>query len=202
MSSIDLLVFTNTSKKIPKNLLSEKSYSRQINLMHILMTHFLDLMMIYQATLMTSVIYQLSFKSLMVSAQLIQAFSGISYLPLTLAMTPMITFSYYFFSFFFNHGQTWGMHSVKSRINMREQSFRDAFFWAAKLTTMTLTGSFIFMVIYPQFKKWAQKHYMPHDHLYGSLMGQNSASPIHLLKEIDQFHQNDAEDVRDYPQAA
>ena len=202
MSSVDLLTFTNTKKKIPKNMLAEKTYPTRVKLTHIVMTHFLDLIMVYQATLITSFIYQISLKTLMVSDQLIEAYSGISFLTLTLATTPIITFSYYFFSFFFNHGQTWGMHSVKSRIKMQEHSFRDSFYWATKLTVMSLTGSFILMVIYPKFKNWAQKHFMPHDHLYGSLMTQTAASPIHLLKEIDLFHQIEAEDVTDYSRAA
>ncbi len=101
MSSVDLLNFTNTKKKIPENMLAEKTYPTKVKLVHILMTHFLDLIMVYQATLITSFIYQISLKTLMVSNQLNEAYSGISFLILTLATAPIIPFSYYFLVSFF-----------------------------------------------------------------------------------------------------
>jgi hypothetical protein len=202
MSSIDLLDYTNNKKKIPQELLIEKKYDHHLNFTKIMSAYFLDAMMIFQTTLIMSFIFQISFKTMMVSESLNDAFDSIPYLSLTWSTLPLVAFSYYFFSFFFNHGQTWGMHSTKSRIDMKELAMKESFSWATKLSLMTLSGSFLIFAFYPQLQSWSKKHFKAHDHLYGLLMNHRDYSPVNLLEEIDQIHQFDEELIEETQQAA
>jgi hypothetical protein len=202
MSSIDLLDYTNTKKKIPQDLLLEKKDDHPLNFTKIIGAYFLDAMMIFQTTIIMSFIFQLSFKTLMVSESLVDAFDSIPFISLTWSTIPLIAFSYYFFSFFFNHGQTWGMHSVKSRIDMKELELKDSFLWAAKLSLITLSGTFLIFAFYPQLRTWSKKHFKSHDHLYSHLIKHKDYPPINLLKEIDQIHQFEGEVIEETKKAA
>jgi hypothetical protein len=90
--------------------------------------------------------------------------------------------SYFFFSYFFNQGQTWGMSAMKNRIEMQEQSFRSSFFWAMFSSAIMMTGgaSYLFSYKWVQEKGWGE--FKEQDHLYSELMKVSNFSPINLVE--------------------
>jgi hypothetical protein len=185
MNPVDLIDYTNTKHKIPSFILDPHSKNQKdISLWKIFATHLLDSMMIFQTTIMISVILKLSLSTYMVSGSLSKAFDRINFSTLTMQMVPLICVSYYFFSYFFNHGQTWGMNTLKNRIKMEELNFTSSLAWTLFSFGVVMTGglSLVFSYNWMQEKEWGK--FMAHDHLYGSLIQDRELSPVNLVEHI------------------
>lgn len=185
MNPVDLIDYTNTKEKIPSIILSPRSQNqKEVTHWKILATHLLDSMMIFQTTIMISVILKLSLSTYMVSSSLNKAFERINFSTLTMQMIPLIFVSYYFFSYFFNHGQSWGMNTLKTRIKMEELDFRSSLAWTTFSCTFMITGGLSLFFAYNWMQKKGWGKYMTHDHLYGSLLQDRVLSPMNLVEHI------------------
>src|SRR5690606_22108233 len=87
----------------------------------------------------------------------------------------VLNLGYFFFSYFFNHGQTIGLYAIKKRYMIPEKSFRQS----GKRTLLSfqtcLTGGLL------TFYFDMSKTLAPHDYLYQGLMTPIEESPISLL---------------------
>lgn len=181
MTPIDLTDYTDSSEKIPADILKPAVHQENVSSWTILAGYFLDFTAIMSFTLMTSAIFAMSLSNFMVSKSLRTAFKAIEFSSLNISLLPLIFVSYFFFSYFFNHGQTWGMNVMKSRIEMKEMSFRSSLLWAMFSAVIMMTGgiSYLFTYQWMQMKNWGE--FKNHDHLYFELMQERNLSPVNLL---------------------
>lgn len=182
MTPIDLIDYTHSAKKIPSGFLKHTPAQKvEINSWKILSAYFLDFMAITTLTVMTFAFLKLSFNSFMVTSSLRNAFEGIQFSTLTINVFPAFFMSYFFFSCFFNHGQTWGMSVMKNRIEMKEMSFRSSLLWAMFSSAIMMTGGLSFLFTYKWMLKKGWGEFQEHDHLYFELMQERLSSPVNLV---------------------
>ena len=186
MTPIDLIGYTHSSKKIPSAILRHKSVQEiEIKSTKILAAYFLDFTAIATAAVMFTTILKISFSGLMVTSALDKAFENVEFASLTFNLLPLIFMSYFFFSFFFNHGQTWGMNVMKYRITMKEMSFRSSLVWAMFSSVFMMTGGLSFLFTYNKMKDKNWGEFKGHDHLYSELMQDKFYSPINLVQHAN-----------------
>lgn len=190
MNSIDLVEFAKNSRKLPSKWLAPVESKAQFKLWKVLMGHFLDFGAVVSVTVMTSTFFELSLKSLLVTKSMRQVWPESVAMTFTGFMLPFMVLSYFFFSYFMNHGQTWGMHMMKHRIAMKSLSFKEAALWACSSMVLCFTGGLSYLI---QKDKW--KAFSSHDYLYNDLMTERTLSPVTLLKEIDKFSEEKEEEL-------
>lgn len=183
MTPIDLIDYTHSAKKIPSAVLRHTPVQTpEIKSTKILAAYFLDFMAICTGSMMVSSVFKISFNAFMATSSLQNALDNISYFSLTINTLPLIFMSYFFFSFFFNHGQTWGMHVMKYRIEMKEMSFKSSLIWAMFSSVFMMTGGFSYLFTYKWMQNKSWGGFKEHDHLYSQLMQERFYSPINLVE--------------------
>lgn len=183
MTPIDLLDFTHSKKKIPSSFLSYKGPEKVlVSNRRAMAALLLDFGVILTTTAMLSAIFKLYFGSYMISGHLEMVMSRMSFYNLSVSSLPLMFMSYFFFSYFFNHGQSWGMHVMKTRIAMPEQNFRTSFLWAifSSSTVMTFGLAFFWARDFYENKGWGT--FEGHDHLYINLVQEKEFSPVNLVE--------------------
>jgi hypothetical protein len=136
---------------------------KEISPKEIMGAHFLDFWMVLGATLLMKFTMETMLAQYMISASMKSSFSHFDSALVTSCLFPMLLTSYFYFSFFFNHGQTYGMNRMKIRIEMRENDFLDSYRWSIYSMKVAMTfGIFTF---------YAKKQpYKNHDYLYENMM--------------------------------
>lgn len=181
MTQIDLIDYTHSSKKIPSAVLNHAPMQiEEIKSSKIIAAYFLDFVAITTLAVLTSGFLKISLHSFMVTSSLRSHFEVIPFTSLTVNFMPLFFISYFFFSYFFNQGQTWGMSTMKNRIEMKEQSFRSSLFWAMFSSAIMMTGgaSFLFTYKWVQKKGWGE--FKEQDHLYSEMMQVQNLAPINV----------------------
>jgi len=180
MQELDLLDFTNTSHKIPKYYLGHEPLIKTSRY-KVMLAHCLDFYMVFTIFNIFNVFINLNLNRYIITDSM--EFSSAIILKVSIA-APLILLSYYFFSFFFNHGQTLGMKSFKLRTVMPEQSVNDSFITAYKTVLSVLTCGLA--------KKFIGENVIKHeDYLYAEFMIHRDLAPINLLDEINKIKIDD-----------
>lgn len=184
MTPIDLLDYTDTTEKVHPSLLNfAPQASGEIQPPQIISAYLLDLMAIASGFVMTAMILDLAMTSLMLTPALQIAFEKINYSSLIITLMPLVTVGYFFFSFFFNQGQSWGMSVQKIRISIPTLSYRSSLVWSlfsgAALLTLGLSA-----ITHHWLSESGLGNYQVQDHLYAQLTEAREHSPINLLEEI------------------
>lgn len=182
MAPIDLVLYAEHSRKLPRKLTAPIARKKVETGWKLLLSHVLDFWAIAGTAAVMGLMFNNSFKFFMVTKNLNAVYSEEGTVGLSFLLIPFIAFNYFFFSYFLNHGQTWGMHLVKKRISMPAMSFKECAKWASH--SMLLTHS-LGLSIY--FKKAHWDFYKDHDHLYTELISYKESKVIDLLNEIDNF---------------
>lgn len=182
MTPIDLVTFAEHSRKIPKKLTAPVAPLKVESGWKLLFSHLLDFWAITVTAAFMAVMFNHSILLFMVTDGLEDAYASQDILSLSLLLVPFIAFNYFFFSYFLNHGQTWGMHVMKKRISMPTMSFRECARWASH--SLLLTHS-LGISIY--FKKDHWQSYKDHDHLYSELLTYKEMKVIDLLSKVHEF---------------
>ena len=183
MTPIDLIDYADSAEKIPSSLLKQAPAEKvEVNSWKILSAYFLDFTAITATTVMTCGFLKLSFNAFMVTSKLQFAFEKIPFSTLTINFLPAIFMSYFFFSYLFNHGQTWGMSVMKNRIEMKETNFRSSLLWAMFSSAIMMTGGLSFLFTYKWMQKKGWGEFQNHDHLYFDLMQERLSSPVNLVE--------------------
>ncbi len=135
-----------------------------------LIAHFIDFWSVFWIAITTKMFFKIAIETLMLTPKLQDAWDLIDFSPLTFTSMLPIGFAYFFCSYFMNHGQTYGMKLMKSRVVMREHSFSDAFKWSIR--SFAVLASFGFLA------KSFENSFTAQDHLWLTLMTQrDQAAP-------------------------
>lgn len=188
MTPIDLTDYAHSSKKIPQNLLRHKPKTKQkVSTLKMLSAYALDFYALVCTGVFMELFFHASAKSLILTKPMLKIYGTMN--QFHLMILPLTLMSYFFFSFFFNEGQTWGMKTMKTRISMPRKSMRASFQWALYSSAMVFTCG----VIYPFTKNWLMKSelgaYEAHDHLYETLVAERESYVVDLFKEAQSFSQ-------------
>lgn len=181
MAPIDLKEFALKEQKLPKKFLASNGPRKPTSTWKILAPHFLDFMAASFLTSFMAVMFNQSIKMLMMTKGLQHAFNEQATISLASSLLPMIIFSYFFFSYYLNHGQTWGMHVFKKRMKMKSMSIKDSFYWASHSLFLCLTGGLFYLA-----KREQWQNLQGHDYLYHDLLLHKENYQIDLLKRIDE----------------
>jgi len=186
MKLIDLTLFAEHSQKLPSTYLETKT-KKVTSSWSILASHTIDFAAAYFITTMLTALLTQSMLMIMTVNGVEKAFSWTKAMGFSSKIFPLVLFSYFFFSYFFNHGQTVGMRYLKKRVHLTSQSFRESFHWAIRSFLLCLTGGVSFLF---SSNKWEQLE--AHDYLYENLLAYKEYSPINLLTEVENFKQKEA----------
>jgi hypothetical protein len=196
MNPIDLIVYAEYSEKIPAKALGPENLKSKSN-WKLLAAHWFDFSIIFCITAFIAGFYNEMFKSLMMTTTLKSAFSNENLYSIAANFLPLMIFSYFFFSYFFNDGQTFGMHFLKTRVEMKPKNFRDALRNAAKSFFLCCSCGLTYV-----FNQQNWDGFKSHDYLYENLLTIKESSPIHLLSEVENFEKESVIENDDWVKAA
>ena len=195
MKLIDLILFAEHSQKLPSSYLEPK-IKKETSSWNILAIHMMDFTVAYFITNIITLFLTESVSMIMIVSGIEKAFPYNQVMGFSSKLLPLVTFSYFFFLYFMNNGQTVGMRTFKKRVNLPQQSFRESFKWALRSFLLCATGGISFLF---SWNKWGELE--AHDYLYENLMGPKNFSPINLLAEIEHFEKKE-ESQEKWQQAA
>jgi hypothetical protein len=162
MTIIDILDYSESSQKIPSSLLNSSLRSKKINPLKVVLSHYLDFIVIVSLTMTINAAFSFYFEGFLPSWNVKEIYHSQSS-SFTAALFPVILMSYYFFSYLFNDGQSLGLHSYRLRVAAKKSSFRLIFANAFNSSLICLTGGLSF------FWKPTLK-IVSHDYLYQNLL--------------------------------
>jgi len=192
MTPVDLVLFAEHSVKVPEEFLTSKT--PESKKWPVFAAHLIDFGAVFMGSVLLAAVYNHGMSFMMVTKGLKAAFTPDVIFTLSTTSLPFFLFSYFFFSFFMNHGQTWGMMTMKKRIHMKEQSFGEAFKWALWSTLLCFTSGLSYFV-----RKDLMTHFKAHDWLYHDFVAVKEASAIDLFECIDNVQE---ENQPEWKQAA
>jgi hypothetical protein len=178
MRPVDLRIFSEHSQKVPSALLC---HLRKVTpSWKILAAHLVDFWIVALGagaiTYSISSVYDLFF---ITSALKIAASADVEF-KFFLFSFPFMTFNYFFFCYFLNHGQTCSMAILKSRIKLDSKEFGGALKWASRSTLLCFSCGLSFLI---GSRYW--KEVKEHDYLYGDLLTGLDETTIQLLSRVD-----------------
>ena len=195
MTPIDLIPYAEQSKKLPKKVLSPDNKLNSPETWKILSSHFLDFGAAFMVSSFMALMFNLSIKGLLMTRGLRSVFSESTAFKLSMALFPLVLFSYFFSSYFLNHGQTYGMFILKRRMEMKSNSLRDAFSWATHSFLLCFTGGLSFLM-----KKDVWVSFRPHDYLYSELLVHKDYKSVDLVEQT--MVDSEKVDEKDWSEAA
>lgn len=197
MNPIDLIPFAEHSQRLPGKYLAPISKKEKVSSWKIFASHFIDFGLTFVATSAMTMLFSHSVKSVLVTRSLRIAFSEKDVAALAGPLIPLMLFSYFFFSYFMNHGQTVGMMLFKRRVDMQSQSFYEAAKWAAYSLFLVMTCGLSYLV---GKAKW--QNIKAHDYLYHDLVSYKEFQPVNLLSKIEEFEAVEEVVEEDWAKAA
>ncbi|MFP5385204.1 MAG: hypothetical protein ACLGHN_03950 [Bacteriovoracia bacterium] len=187
MTPIDLIPFAENSQKVPKKFLAPVAgVSGKPDTLKLLCAHFMDFWTAFMMVTLISGVFSQSVKSFLVTKGLQSSYSSIETQGLFFALFPLILFAYFFFSYFLNHGQTPSMLLLKKRIEMKPNSFAEAFRWATHSFLLCLSWGTSYLL-----KPEVWKLLKSHDHLYYDLMAYKEVKVVNLVSLSEESHRSE-----------
>ena len=173
--------------------LSPSETQSPIGWKQIIAAHFIDFWMVLGASAWMKFMMTMFFSSYMISPTMRRSFAELDSVMVTACVFPIILTSYFYFSFFFNQGQTFGMNRMKIRMAMREHDFIDSYKWSVYSMKVAMTfGIFTFFAKHQPYKA--------HDYLYENMMVEKDWAAPSLVQAIETYEQSSFEE--DYQQEA
>lgn len=182
MHQVQLLDFAQHSQKIPSFSLEKNDQRPKVSSWRILFAHFVDFGFTFFAATLMATLFNEYFKTVLVTAGLKAAFSSQHALSLTVTILPIFVFTNFFFSYFLNHGQTYGMHLMKLRVQMKPMSYQDSFKWALQSLSLCFTCGLTGVLFQDSWGAFRN-----HDYLYEELMAFKTNNEIDLISRIDEI---------------
>jgi hypothetical protein len=180
MHDIDLKDFSLHERKIPAELLMEKQ-ATPVSGVKVFTAYSLDLVFVNSLALyltlildhfITAYIPTIVINQFQSTASLDQFYGGI---------LPLVGFSYFFFCYFFNQGQSFGKYFLKLRIHMPIMSFRSSFRWAVASMSVFMTLGLSLPLM--KFIMKGMGSFEVHDHLYNEFMRHKDSTHRSLTEE-------------------
>jgi hypothetical protein len=197
MTPIDLIPFTNNSKKLPSFYLSPNNQKYQFSFWKLFFSHMIDFYICFTVTNLLIITTSLQVESYLFNSKLSQTTEMTSTLDFSFFVVPFCLFNYFFFSYFFNYGQSYGMHLTNKRIDQKSKSFIDSLRWATHSTTLCFSFGLSYF-----WQKSIWNKFRAHDYLYSEFMTYKESSPIILLEKINEFEKEKKLHEEDWKVAA
>jgi hypothetical protein len=197
MKPIDLLVYADHSQKLSGKLLSVMMKEKKDKIWKLFLAHSLDLLTITFFTTVLATIFFESVGSVIIVQEVQNLLTDETKRIYVSLLLPPAIFLYFFFSYFLNHGQSYGMFLLKKRLQMNSKSFMESLIWSSHSTLLCLSFGLSYFL---KKSKWNQ--YKEHDYLYNNLVSQKEVSPISLLGKIAEFEKKSTEDKIQWSQAS
>lgn len=170
MSPFKLNDYAHHSQKIPTNLLNHHLDDKSPSHWKVLGAHLIDYGAVSFASLAILVLFNVGVSQLMMTSKLEKVFDKMNMDSVTLFTFAVTAFTYFFFSYFFNHGQTYGLSVTKCRITMKEMDVKHSLRWS--LISIAVIASF--GLLYNSAISWMKKsgmgEYAVEDYLYHNLL--------------------------------
>jgi len=192
MNPIKLIDYAEHSLKLPSEFLAPNAKKEDVKLWKVFLGHYLDFSAAVLTTTMMAAFFNLSLKSFMITKSLQKLWSDDVVGSFTIGALPTMVFCYFFFSYFLNHGQTWGMHLLKKRVSMKDKSFKEAALWACSSMVLCFTCGLSYFI---QKDKW--QNVKANDYLYNHLMIERTLSPVHLVSAIEEYDRLEKEEAEE-----
>lgn len=197
MTPIDLVPFAEHSQKLPAEFLSPKKTQDKHHTFKLLSAHSLDFFAVMMIIGVMTAMFSHGLQFFMVTRGLKLALPENLTTTFMSSIVPFAIFNYFFFSYFLNHGQTWGMIMMKKRVELKNKSFMASFKWAAYSTMLCLSCGISYA-----FMKHMWKGLKEHDHLYSDLMTFKNDSSINLLNTVDKWSSEVPPEIEEWQKAA
>lgn len=151
-----------------------------------LAAHFIDLWAVFWATTFVTAIFKSAVQMHLMTSSLHKAWGSVALTPFAVFAWTTISLTYFFMSYYMNHGQTPGMKIMKCRVKMSHHSFMEALHWALK--SLAVYVSFGFKA------KAFSANVGPHDYLWQELVAQKEiAAPDLMTLVTDEVKEEFAE---------
>ena len=181
MTIIDLTIFAEHSQKLPSRLLAPLVKREKFSTLKLLIAHGADMCstMIMMSIISSCLVHSLN---LIIISKGFDTFSDKTALRFTLQILPFFVFNYFFFCYFMNSGQSYGMFLMKKRIQMKSKSFVPAFKWASRSTILCFSFGLSHFI---EKKIWSD--FQAHDHLYHELISHHEEYTVDILLRGQEF---------------
>lgn len=166
MAPFNLSDFAVKETKIPGEALRPHQKKNYIGLF--LRAHFVDFWTIYFLNSLATKTLHFSMGPHLTTKALSKAWKMSDLSTFSLLTWVAVGMTYFFCSYFMNHGQTPGMMMSKCRVKMKEHSFSDAFKWTLKSFSVFLSLG----MVTPGFRH----EILAHDHLWHELVAQKDVA--------------------------
>ena len=175
MNPIDLLSYSEHQCKISRDKLMPAKVSPPIALWKILAAFFVDSWLVWIVTLMGHSVFSQALTGFVFNQKLIKLMDQSFLIPFK--VYPLVLISYFFVSYFFNHGQSLGQFLFKLRLVVPEKNFPSALRASLICTGICLSGGLLVF--------WSKSKYqvVAHDYLYVDLIRHKDFSPINLIEQ-------------------
>jgi hypothetical protein len=203
MVPIDIFDYVLSQKKIPDSLLTPHQQKNGLPATKLIFfSYLIDFTTALTTTFMFSGILKLSLGNFIISEKLFESMMNTeSYSSIFFAL-PVVLTSYFFFCFFLNHGQSWGLKVIRARISMPAHDFRLSIRWALYSTFSILTlGTGVFM-LQRYIKNKGPDGYVNHDELYLKLILPKDYSPLSLVEISEKNSSHRDESFEEHRNAA
>jgi hypothetical protein len=176
---LDLLLFTDSSKKIPTSFLTGQTKKGNWRLFF---AHSVDFLSAFILANFLGLLFHSTMSSILLTESLELAYLENSAFGTVTSVFPLTLFSYFFFSYLLNDGQTFGMFLMKRRVSFSEKGLRSAFYFSSHSLLLCATGGFSFYFVKPV---WAS--FKGHDYLYQELMEVRDQRGVDLLAKTQSW---------------
>ncbi len=172
MYPIDLVKYTNTKKKIPSEILASAADIYPDKHKGLFKSYLRDGFIMFWAANALGQIITLQISSYLIGNMQIKAmlYSGIFGLQ-TMLFAPLIGCMYFAFSYYLNHGQSYGLHCNKRKFQFESSSFKQVTRFS--IYSSLVSSMFGLPLLSKKFVAWAEKtigfRYQAHDDLYHEL---------------------------------
>ncbi len=145
-----------------------------------LTAHFLDFWALFFINAVATFLFKSTLETFMSTRALSNAWDGVNFSPAAGLTFMAFTFTYFFSSYFMNHGQTAGMKIMNCRVRMKEHSFSESLRW----TLRSLATYATFGLVSQRFAA----DVAPHDHLWHELVAQKemAAPDVRTLTPVQE----------------
>jgi uncharacterized RDD family membrane protein YckC len=174
----NLLHYSTHSQKISPAELEMNKTPPPFKTWKLLAAFFMDFYIVAMAASLMSFAFKGSVASLMATPMMSYSLFKVDMDSLSFSILPLLMVSYFFFSFYMNDGQTFGMKKLKLRLFQIGYEPKSSLLWAARCSSVVLTfGCSMFFI-----KNLFQKSCLSHDYLYQTLMIQKEWAAPSLVE--------------------
>ena len=172
MYPIDLVKYTNTKKKIPTALLTKAAEIYPDTHKGLFKSYFQDGVAVLWSANLLGQLMLLQFSAFIVGPMQIKMLSKLPvYAQVTMSFAPVLGCLYFGFSYFLNHGQSFGQFRTKKKVHFENSSWKNI---ARYSVFSSFAGMFFGLpLLSKNFVSWSEKNigfkFRPHDDLYHEL---------------------------------